>query len=184
MPEAASQGAGAPPTLADEAAALRKTLARKEPWTGLQGKPVEQITVHAMSMAKAWNLPAGSQDDSVQQRGDTHVAAPAERRRDRRDPPPVAQRPRRSRSWRSSRRMRNKQSREDIEAMLERVTFSCAGCAKPGARTRPSTCAGACPARCATDGTRPPPHCVPGSAGSRSTCRWPTGRRRSTTARS
>ena len=61
MPEAASQGAGTRPTLADEAAALRKTLARNEPWTGLQGKPVEPITVHAMSMATAWNLPDGSQ---------------------------------------------------------------------------------------------------------------------------
>ena len=58
MPEAASQGAGARPTLAYEAAALCKTLARNEPWTGLQGKPVEP---HAMSMATAWNLPDGSQ---------------------------------------------------------------------------------------------------------------------------
>lgn len=76
MPEAASQRAGARPTLAD-AAALRKTLARKEPWTGLQGKPVEPSTVHAMSMATAWNLPDGSQMTYlVQQRRDTHVAAP------------------------------------------------------------------------------------------------------------
>ena len=76
MPEAASQGAGARLTLADEAAALRKTLARNEPWTGLQGKPVEPITVHAMSMAKAWKPARRLADDLVQQRRDTHVAAP------------------------------------------------------------------------------------------------------------
>ena len=58
MPEAASLRSGRP---ADEAAALRKTLARNEPWMGLQGKPVEPITVHAMSMATAWNLRDGSQ---------------------------------------------------------------------------------------------------------------------------
>ena len=106
MPEAASQGAGARLTLADEAAALRKTLARNEPWTGLQGKPVEPITVQAMLMATAWNLPDGSQMTWFNNGAIRTSPRQSERRRDRRDSPPVAQRPRRSRSRRSSRPMR------------------------------------------------------------------------------
>ena len=184
MPEAASQGAGARLTLADEAAALRKTLARNEPWTGLQGEPVEPITVHAMSMATAWNLPDGSQMTWFNNGAIRTSPRQSERRRDRRDSPPVAQRPRRSRSRRSSRPMRTGTPERTSKPCSSTLRSPCADCAKPGARTRRSTYASACPARCATDGTRPPPRCAPGSAGPRSTCRRPTGRRRSTTARS
>ena len=76
MPEAASQGAGARLTLADEAAALRKTARPERTLDGAPGRAGRAD--HSARHVDGDGVEPARRlaDDLVQQRRDTHVAAP------------------------------------------------------------------------------------------------------------